>query len=119
MRRTGELLDVNYKIFALDQQLIISLLRTLTWRSRLARKFVWGRHQLDVEIYVRRNAFLVEHVQMRATDELDHGTFRKCRGTIVQTGCVRIDCGETHMPGCILGPTLAQKTGFLNFFRKS
>ena len=30
----------------------------------------------------------MKNVQVRATDELDHGTFKKCRGEIVKTGIV-------------------------------
>ena len=51
---------------------------------------------------------------MRATDELDYGTSRECRGTSVQTGIVPPDCGDTYVPGCILGQALAQKTGLLS-----
>ena len=53
--RAGQLLGVDDKIDALDNQLVIFLLRTLTWRCRLAHKVVWGRHQLHVKIYVWRN----------------------------------------------------------------
>ena len=65
----GVLYNVDNKIDAFNNQLVIFLLHTLTWRCRLAYKIVWGRHQLPVKIYVWRNkAFLVEHVQMRATN---------------------------------------------------
>ena len=60
MSRAGELLGVDDKIYALDHQLVIFLLRSLTWRCRLAHKVVWGRHQIHVEIYVWSNkAFFV------------------------------------------------------------
>ena len=89
MSRAGDQLGVDYELDAHDHQLVIVLLRTMTWRCRLAHKIVCGRHQLHVEIYVWRNkAFLVEHVQMLATDELDHGISRECRGASVQTGIV-------------------------------
>ena len=115
MSRAGELLGVDDMIDALDNQLVIFLLRTLTWRCRFAHKVVWGRHQPHVEIYVWRNkAFLVEHVQMRATDELDHGTSRECRGASVQTGIVPTDCGDTHVPANVLCPSFAQETGLLS-----
>ena len=52
MSRDGELLGVDDEIDAMDNQLVIFLLRTLTWRCRLAIKVVCGRHQLHVEIYV-------------------------------------------------------------------
>ena len=92
MSSAGELLGVDDKIDAFDNHLVMFLLRTLTWRCRLAHKVVLGRHQLHVKIYVWRNkAFLVEHVQMRATDELDHGTSRECRGASIQTGIVLTD----------------------------
>ena len=75
MSRAGKLLGADDKIDALNNQLVIVLLSTLTWRSRLAHKVVERAHLLHVEIYVWRNtAFLVEHVQVRSTDELDHGT---------------------------------------------
>ena len=57
----GELLGVNNENDALDNQLVIFLLRTLTCRCRIEHKVVWGRDQLHVEIYVRRNkVFLVK-----------------------------------------------------------
>ena len=75
--RAGELCNVYNKIYALENQLVMFLLRIFTWHRRLAHKVVWRRRQLHVEIYVwRNNAFLVEHVQMKATDELDYGTSR-------------------------------------------
>ena len=46
MSRDGELLGVDDKIYALNNQLVIFLLRILTWRCGLAHKVVWGRHQL-------------------------------------------------------------------------
>ena len=120
MSRAGELLNVDDTIYALDHKLVIFLMRSLTWRCRLAHKVVWKRHQLHVEIYIWRNkAFLIEHVQMKATDELDHGTSRKCRGTSVEIGIVSTDCGDNHVPGCILGPALAQKTGFFKSLYRS
>ena len=114
MSRAGELLGVDNKIDALDNQLVMFLLRTLTWRCRLAHKVVWGRHQLHVKIYVWRNkALLVIHVKMRATDKLDHGTSRECRGASVQTGIVP-DCGDTHLPAGVLCLSFAQETGLLS-----
>ena len=63
MSRAGELFGVDDKINALDNQLVIFLLRTFTWRCRLAHNVVCKRNKLHVEIYVWRNkAFLVEHV---------------------------------------------------------
>ena len=114
-----ELLGVDDEIDARDNYLVIFLLRTLICRCRLAHIIVWGRHQLHVEIYVWRNkAFLVENVHMRAIDELDHGTLRERRGASVQTGIVPTDCGDIHVPGGILGPVLAQKTGLLSLLAK-
>ena len=61
--RAGELFGADDKIDAINNQLVIFLLRTLTWSCRLAQKVVWGRHQLHVKIDVCRNkAFLMEHV---------------------------------------------------------
>ena len=61
---------------------------------------------------------MVEHVQVRSTDELDHGTSRKCRNASVQTGIVPIDYGDIHVLGGILGLALAQKKVFLNLLAK-
>ena len=72
-----------------------------------------------MEIYVWRNkAFLVEHVQVRSTDELDQGTSRECRNTIVQTGIVPIDYSNTHVPGGVLCPSFALKAGLLSLLAK-
>ena len=68
---------------------------------------------MEIDVW-RNKAYLVEHVQMRATDELDYGSSRDCRGTSVQTGIDPPDCGDTYVPGCILGQALAQKTGLLS-----
>ena len=57
---------------------------------------------------------MVEHVEMRVTDKLDHGTSRECRGARDQTGIVPTDCADIYVPGGILGPALAQKTGFVS-----
>ena len=104
MSRSNELFGVDNKIYALSHQFVIFLLRSLIWRCRLAHKVLWRRHQLQVEIYVWRNkAFLVKHVKIRATDKLDHSTSREIRSASVQTGIVPTDCGDTHVPGCILG----------------
>ena len=51
---------------------------------------------------------MVEHVQMRAIDELEYGTFRECRRANFQTGIVPTDCNDIHVPGHIHGPALAQ-----------
>ena len=119
MSRAGELAGVNDESDALDYQLVIFLLRALTWRCRLAHKVFCGRHQLHVDIYVWRNkAFLVEHIQMRATDELDHGTSRECRVASVQTGIVPTDCGDTHVPSGVLCPSIAQEPGLLCLLAK-
>ena len=119
MSRAGELLGVDNEIDALENQLVIFLLRTFTWRCRLAFKVVWGRHQLHVEIYVWRNkALLVEHVQVRSTDEFDHGTSRECRGASVQTGIVPTDCGDIYVPGGVHCSSLAKKTSLLSLFAK-
>ena len=55
---------------------------------------------------------------MRATGELDNGTSGECCGRSIQTGIVVTDYGDTHVPGFILGPALAQQTGFLSLFAK-
>ena len=60
----------------------------------------------------------MEHVQVRATDELDHGTSRECRGASVQTGIVSTNCSYIYMPGGVLGPALAQKMRLLSLFAK-
>ena len=119
MSRAGKPLGADDKIDALDNQLVIFLLSTLTWRCRLAHKVVWKRHQLHAEIYVWRNkAFLVEHVRVRPTYELDHGTFRECRPATVQTGIFPNDCGDTHVPGGVLCPSFAQETGLFSLLAK-
>ena len=50
---------------------------------------------------------------MRATDELDHGTSRESHGSSVQSSIVPTDCGDIHVPGCVLGLALAQKSNYL------
>ena len=51
-----------------------------------------------MEIYVWKNkAFLVEHVQMKATDKLYHGTPRECQGASVKTGMYPTDYSDTHV----------------------
>ena len=55
----------------------------------------------------------MEHIHVRATDELDHGTSRKIHGSSVQSSIVPTDCGYIHVPGCVLGPALAQESSFL------
>ena len=110
MSRADQLIGVNDEIDALDNQLLIFLLSTLTWRCRLANKVVWRGHQLHVEIYVWRNkAFLFQHVQVRSTDELDHSTSRECRGASVQTGILHTDFGDSHVPGGVLCTSFAKK----------
>ena len=117
--RSGELLNVNDKIDALDNQLVIFLLNILSWSRRFAHKVVWGRHQLYVEIYVWRNkAFSVEHVQMRVTDKLDYGTSRECRGASVQNSIVPTDCGDTHVPAAVLCTSFAQEMGLFSLLAK-
>ena len=119
MSCAGKLPGADDKIDAMVNQLVIFLLSILTWRSRLAHKFVWRGHQLHVEIYVWRNkAFLVEHVQVRSTDELDHGTSRECRNASVETGIVPIHYNDTHVPGGVRCPSLAKKTGLLSLLAK-
>ena len=44
MSRANELIIVDDEIGAIDNQLVILLLVTLTWRCRHAHKVVWGRH---------------------------------------------------------------------------
>ena len=58
---------------------------------------------------------MLENVEVRATDELDHGTSREFRGTSVQTGIVPTNCGDTHVLAGVLCPSLAQETCFLDF----
>ena len=62
----------------------------------------------------KNTALLVKNVQVRATNELDHGTSRKCRCASVQTGIDSTDCSDTHLPGGVLFRLVAQETGFLN-----
>ena len=96
MSCVGKLLSADDKIDALDNKLVIFLLRTLTWRTRFAHKVIWKRNPLHVEIDVWMNkAVLVEHVYVRLTDKHNHGTFRECRGSSVQTDIVFNDCGNT------------------------
>ena len=85
----------------------------------MEHKIVCGRHQLYVEIYVCRNkAFLVEHVQVESTEQLDYGTSRECRGASVQTGIVPNHCSDIHVLGGVLCPFLAKKTGLLTLLAK-
>ena len=106
----GERLGVDDQIDALDNQLVIFLLRTLTWRCRIAQKSCLGTASTSCEdVCLEERAFLVEHVQVRATDELDHGTFREYRGTTVQTGIGLTDFGNIHVAGGILSPSLAHR----------
>ena len=58
---------------------------------------------------------MLESVQVRATDELDHGTSRKFREASVQTGIVPTHCNNTHVPAGVLCLTLAHETCFLDF----
>ena len=51
---------------------------------------------------------------MRATDELDHGTSRECRGASAQSGIVPTDCGDTRVPAGVLCPSFTQETGLLS-----
>ena len=91
------------RLTLLDKQLVIFLLHALSWCCRFAHNVVWRWHQLRVEIDSWRNkALLVEIVQVRATVELDHGTFREYRGATIQTGIVSSDCSDTHVSGCVL-----------------
>ena len=111
----GKSFGADDKIDALHNQLVIFLLSTLNWRCRLAYKVVWGRHQLRVEIdFWRNKALLVKNVQVRSTDEFDHSTSRECRKASVQTGIVPTDCGDTHVPGNVFCPSVAQETRFLD-----
>ena len=52
MSRAGELFGVKNKIDALNDKLVILLLRTLSWLCRLEIKVVLRRHQFHVKIYV-------------------------------------------------------------------
>ena len=55
----------------------------------------------------------MEHIHVRATDELDHGTSRKSRGSSVQTCIVPTDCSDTYVPCGVLGPAFAQESSLL------
>ena len=119
MSRAGKRVGVNDVIDALDNQLVIFMLSTLTWRCRLANKVVWRGHQLHVKIYGWRNkALLVEHVQGRSTDKLYQGTSCECRGASVQTGINFTDLGDSHVPGNVFCPSLSKKTGLLSLAAK-
>ena len=64
----------------------------------------------QVEIDLRKNyAIHVKHVWMRATDELDYGACRECRGASVETGIVPASCGDYHVHGVVRGPALGQE----------
>ena len=66
---SGEIFGAADEIDALDNQLVIFLLRPLTWRCRLAHKVGFGKHQLHMKIDVSKNkTFFVKHVHVRATD---------------------------------------------------
>ena len=103
------------KIYALDDQLVILLRRISCKRSRLAHIVVRGGHLLQMEIDVWRNkALSMKRVHVRATDKLDHGASRENRGSSVQSCIVPTDCGDSHVPGRVLGPAFAQKSSFLS-----
>ena len=55
----------------------------------------------------------MKNVRVRATDELDHGTSREFHGSSVQSSIITTDCGDIHVPGCVLGLAFAQETSFL------
>ena len=50
---------------------------------------------------------------MRATDELDHGTFREIHGSGVKFGIDPNQCGDTHVLGCVLNLAFALKSSLL------
>ena len=107
MSHAGKFLGADDKIDALDNQLVIVLLSTLTWRCRFAHKVVRIGHQLHVEIYVRKNkAFVVGDVQVRSNDEFDNGISRDCRGACVENSIVPTDCGDINVPDGVLCPFL-------------
>ena len=56
---------------------------------------------------------MVENVLVCATDELDHGFSRECRGASVQTGIVPSDSSVTHVLGWC--PLLIPLTGNVCF----
>ena len=55
----------------------------------------------------------MKNVRVRATDEFDYNTSRKIHGSSVQSSIVPIDCGDIHVPGCVLGPGFAQELSLL------
>ena len=58
------------------------------------------------------------NVQIRATNEFDHGTFLECRGASVQICIVPTVCGDTHVSANVLCQNFAQETGFLCLIAK-
>ena len=58
----------------------------------------------------------MKNVRVRATDELDHGTSREIHGSSVQSSIIPTDCGDIHVPACVLGPVFAQESIFLSLF---
>ena len=56
------------------------------------------------------------NVRVRATGKLDYGTSRKIHGSSVQSSIVPTDCGDIHVPGCVLGQAFAQESSFLGRF---
>ena len=60
----------------------------------------------------------MENVQVRATDELDQGTFRECRGSSVKPGIVPTDWGDIHVPADVFCLSLAKEASFLHIFAK-
>ena len=91
-RRARELLGSDGQSDAYDFHLVILLHRLPNRCRRLAYKIVRGRHQFQVEIdFWRNQAINVEHVRLRATEDLDHGACRECLGASVETGIVPAD----------------------------
>ena len=61
---------------------------------------------MEIDIW-RNKALLVENVKVRATDELDQGTSRECRGASVKPGIVPTDCVDIHVPAGVFCSFLA------------
>ena len=119
MSFTGKRSGADNEIDAMNNQLVISLLRILSWRCRLAHKVVWEGLKIYVDIKFRiYQTLFVEYVQVTSIDQLDHGTYRKCRDASVQNGIVPTDCGDTHVPAGVLCLSFAQKTGLLSLLVK-
>ena len=63
MSRAGKLLGSNDEIDALDNHLVIFLLRTLSWYCQFEQNVFWRQHKLHVKIVSWRNkALLMENV---------------------------------------------------------